>query len=127
MTQNSIKVQTPILEADKNCIFCKIIAKQIPADVIYEDDGFIAFHDIRPAMPVHVLLIPKLHIAMLSDVCTHVEHANFYQNLLGRMFYLAAELAQKLGLIGYQLKLHNGAAGGQEVFHLHLHIMGRVA
>jgi histidine triad (HIT) family protein len=112
-----------------NCIFCKIVAKQIPASVVYEDDALLAFKDINPAAPVHLLVIPKLHVATLSD-CTD-EHAA----LLGRMLALAPKLAREHGIAveqaadgtrtgGYKSLINAGPDGGQEVYHLHLHVYG---
>jgi len=117
-----------------NCIFCKIAAKQIPASVVYEDDEILAFKDIHPAAPVHLLVIPKLHLASLSD-CTE-EHAP----LLGRMLALAPKLAAEHGIAvkgggdgqhgdgqrsgGYKALFNVGPDGGQEVYHLHLHVYG---
>jgi len=112
-----------------NCIFCKIAAKQIPASVVYEDDEVLAFKDINPAAPVHLLVIPKQHVASLSD-CTDA-HAP----LLGRMLALAPKLAAEHGIAvqqdadgqrsgGYKTLFNVGADGGQEVYHLHLHVYG---
>jgi histidine triad (HIT) family protein len=113
-----------------NCIFCKIVAKQIPSSKIYEDDELMAFHDIRPSAPVHFLIIPKLHLASLADA--KPEHAS----LLGRMLELAPKLAaeQGCGLVraedgtlsgGYKSLINTGPDGGQEVYHLHLHVLGQ--
>lgn len=107
---------------DENCIFCKIIKGSIPANIIYENVDFIAFHDINPAMRVHFLIIPKQHIAKLSDVATLDEQT---QNKISRMFLLAPIIAKQVGLEDFKLALHNGKNAGQEVFHLHLHVMGK--
>jgi histidine triad (HIT) family protein len=112
-----------------NCIFCKIAAKQIPASVVYEDDELLAFKDINPAAPVHLLVIPKQHVATLSD-CTDAHAA-----LLGRMLVLAPKLAREHGIAvqqgpdgersgGYKTLFNAGPDGGQEVYHLHLHVYG---
>lgn len=102
------------------CIFCKIVQKDIPADVVYEDDDMLAFKDIRPAAPVHLLLIPKQHIESLAHLETR--HAP----LLGKMMLKVPELARNQGLgNGFKTQINTGAGGGQEVFHLHIHIMGR--
>lgn len=112
-----------------NCIFCKIIAKQIPAAIVYEDDDVLAFKDINPAAPVHLLVIPKVHVATLSD-CTD-EHAA----LLGKMLALAPKLAEQNGIAvktdadgkpsgGFKTLINAGPDGGQEVYHLHLHMYG---
>ena len=107
-----------------NCIFCKIVAKQIPSKVLYEDDDLIAFHDINPAAPVHFLIVPKLHIETLSD-CEQ-QHAA----LLGKMTLLAPQLAKEQGCGysdgkgGFKTVFNTGPDGGQEVYHLHLHVIG---
>lgn len=103
-----------------DCIFCKIIDKQIPAAIVYEDDEMLCFKDIRPAAPVHLLLIPKQHIESLA----HAE--NGHEALLGRMLLKTAEIAAANGLTdGFKTQINTGKGGGQEVFHLHIHIMGR--
>jgi histidine triad (HIT) family protein len=111
------------MSADPHCIFCKIVAGQIPSNKAYEDDELLAFHDIHPWAPVHVLVIPKLHIATLSDVGP--EHSA----LLGRMLGLAPRLMAQLGVDigkagGYRTLINTGPDGGQEVYHLHMHVMG---
>ena len=104
---------------DPNCIFCKIVAGKIPSRKVYEDDELFAFHDIAPWAPVHVLVIPKVHIATLYD--TGAEHAP----MLGRMTALAPRLMRELGVVnGFRVVVNTGADGGQEVQHLHLHAMG---
>ncbi len=103
-----------------DCLFCRIAQGDIPADKIYEDDDVVAFHDIRPAAPVHFLLIPKRHIASLADTAPADEP------LLGKMLALAPRLAASQGMsTGFKTAINTGRGGGQEVFHLHLHIMGR--
>ena len=107
------------MNADPNCIFCRIVAGQIPSKRVHEDEHLIAFHDIHPWAPVHVLVIPRLHIATLSD--TTDEHAE----LLGRMLALAPRLMKQLGVVnGYRTLVNTGPDGGQEVYHLHMHVMG---
>jgi histidine triad (HIT) family protein len=112
-----------------NCIFCKIAARQIPSKFIFEDDELMAFHDINPAAPMHLLIVPKLHIAMLSD-CDE-SHAR----LLGKMLLLAPKLAQEQGCNyklddsgnaagGFKTLVNTGPDGGQEVYHLHMHVIG---
>ncbi|WP_426192282.1 histidine triad nucleotide-binding protein [Massilia sp. DWR3-1-1] len=111
-----------------NCLFCKIAAKKIPAAIVYEDDELLAFKDINPAAPVHLLLIPKLHVASLSD-CTDAHAA-----MLGRLLALAPKLARAHGCAvvqgedgpqgGYKTLINSGPDGGQEVYHLHLHVIG---
>ncbi len=112
-----------------NCIFCKIAAKQIPSKTVYEDDDVIAFHDINPAAPVHFLIVPKQHIPTLTD-CNESHSA-----LLSKMMLLAPKLAQEQGCGysasddgsgsgGFKALFNTGPNGGQEVYHLHLHVIG---
>ncbi len=103
-----------------NCIFCKIIAGEIPAARIYEDDDVIAFNDIYPKAPVHFMIVPKKHIESLLAA----EPAD--QVLLGKILLLAPKIAREQGLgAGFKTTIHTGKAGGQEVFHLHVHVMGQ--
>ena len=101
-----------------DCIFCKIASGVIPSNKLYEDDAVIAFHDIHPIAPVHFLLVPKQHVAGLSDCMA--EH----QAMLGRLLLLAPELAKAQGLDGFRTMINTGKSGGQEVFHLHVHVFG---
>ena len=102
-----------------NCLFCKIIAGQIPAKKLYEDDDVLAFHDIRPVAKVHFLIIPKKHMASLAEASAAD------QALLGKMLLLAAQLAKEQGLDdGFKTSINTGIGGGQEVFHLHIHVYG---
>ncbi|WP_124552765.1 histidine triad nucleotide-binding protein [Methylophilus methylotrophus] len=101
-----------------DCIFCKIVAGNIPSKTLYEDDDVIVFHDIRPLAKVHFLIVSRAHIETLKD-CT-AEH----QALLGKMMLLAAKLAAEQGLTGYKTVMNVGREGGQEVFHIHLHVFG---
>jgi len=104
---------------DPNCIFCKIVAGQIPAKKAYEDEQVLVFHDIAPWAPVHILLIPKLHIPTLADITA--EHAG----LMGHMTTLAPRLMKELGVTnGFRTVINCGPDGGQEVYHLHMHVMG---
>jgi histidine triad (HIT) family protein len=101
-------------------IFGKIIRKEIPAQIVYEDDEVLAFKDIQPQAPVHILVIPKQPIAQLSQA-TEAD-----QTLLGKLVMTARRVATEAGLDekGYRLVINNGEDGGQTVFHLHLHILG---
>ena len=101
-----------------DCIFCKIVAGSIPSKKIYEDDDVIAFHDIHPIAPVHFLLVPKLHVESLAQ-CAEAQ-----QSLLGKMLLLAPKLAVEQGLKGFRTMINTGKEGGQEVFHLHIHVFG---
>ena len=108
-----------IKDRDPDCLFCKITARKIPSRMVYEDDEFYAFHDIHPWAPVHVLIIPKVHIATLADVGP--EH----DALLGRMLGLAPRLMRELGVTnGFRTLINTGRDGMQEVYHLHMHVMG---
>jgi histidine triad (HIT) family protein len=100
-------------------IFDRIIAREIPADIVHEDDLCLAFRDINPQAPVHVLLIPKKPIVNLADATPED------QALLGHLMLVAPAIAHKLGVGGaFRLNVNNGEAVGQSVFHLHLHILG---
>jgi histidine triad (HIT) family protein len=102
-----------------DCIFCKIARGEIPCKKVYEDEEFLVFHDIHPAAPVHLLVIPKQHIESLAQVGD--EHAP----MLGRMLRLAPKLAAENGAAGgFKTLFNTGKDGGQEVWHLHMHIMG---
>jgi len=99
-------------------LFEKIIAREIPADVVFEDDQCIVINDINPVAPVHVLIIPKTPIPKLADA----EHQD--QALLGHLMLTAGEVARQLGVEeGFRLIVNNGEGGGQTVFHLHLHLL----
>lgn len=103
-----------------NCIFCKIIAHELPAKIIYEDDQVIAFHDIHPQAPIHFLTIPKRHISHINEMSEKDEQ------LIGRLIFIAKQQAEIMGLDnrGYRLVLNNGREGGQAVYHVHLHLLG---
>lgn len=107
------------MSSDPNCIFCRIVAGQIPARKVHEDDDLIAFHDIHPWAPVHVLIVPRLHIASMAEV------TDAHQALMGRMMTLAPKLMRELGVTnGFRQVINTGDDGGQEVRHLHMHVMG---
>lgn len=100
-------------------LFSKIIKREIPADIVYEDDLCLAFRDINPQAPVHVLIIPKQPIAMLSDAGDHD------RQLLGHLLLAANRIAEDEGIgEAYRLNINNGAGAGQSVFHLHVHLLG---
>lgn len=103
-----------------NCIFCRIIAGEIPASLVYEDDTVIAFRDIRPQAPVHVLVVPREHVASLSDL------SDTHADLAGKTLVAVEKVARTVGGLGdgYRVIVNNGKAGGQTVPHLHLHILG---
>ena len=103
----------------ESCLFCKIARGEIPSNKVYEDNELFAFHDIRPAAPVHLLLIPKAHLPSLMEADAS------HEAMLGKMLVLAGKLAQKQGLDnGFRTVINSGKGGGQEVFHLHMHIIG---
>ncbi len=102
-----------------NCIFCKIVAGEIPSRKVYEDDDVLAFHDIHPHAPVHFMIVPKRHIASLADA--DMSH----QALLGKMLVLAPRLAREQGSPdGFRTIVNTGRVGCQEVYHLHMHVIG---
>ncbi len=111
------------MNASPDCIFCKIVAGQIPSRKVHEDDELYVFHDINPWAPVHFLMIPKLHIPSMAQVAP--EH----ERLLGRMMTLAPKLALEQGCRpypegGFRIIANTGDDGAQEVHHLHLHVIG---
>ena len=107
------------MHRDPHCIFCKIVAGEIPAKKAYEDEDILAFHDIAPWAPVHVLVIPKEHIASFYDV------AESDTATVGRIFALAPRLMRELGVTnGFRTLVNTGDDGRQEVPHLHVHVMG---
>lgn len=102
-----------------DCIFCKIVRGEIPCRKVYEDELVLAFHDINPVAPVHFMLIPKVHLVSLADA------GQEHEALLGKMLLLASGLAKELGLEnGFRTVINTGKGGGQEVFHLHIHVIG---
>jgi len=103
-----------------DCLFCKIVAKQIPASIVYENDRLIAFKDINPQAPTHVLIVPRRHIPTLNDL------TNGDDDLVGEMVRVAAEIAGTHGhaALGYRTVLNCNADAGQTVFHIHLHVLG---
>ena len=102
----------------ENCLFCKIIRGEIPCDKLYEDEEVLAFRDIAPQAPMHVLIIPKKHMVGPEAV----EEGD--QRLIGKLMRVANEIANKEGQPNYRLVCNNGAGAGQTVFHLHMHIIG---
>jgi len=103
-----------------DCLFCKIVAGQIPADVVYQDGEFLAFRDIHPQASTHVLIVPKSHIGALTDLTKKDE------GIVGRLILAAKAVAEKEGIAekGYRLSINCGPEGGQLVPHLHLHLLG---
>ncbi len=103
-----------------NCIFCKIVAREIPAKIVYEDEDLLCFQDINPQAPVHVLLIPKKHIPSMAEIQENDIH------LIGKLFFTASKIAKKLGIEedGFRLVVNTNRDAQQTVFHLHIHILG---
>ena len=102
----------------ESCIFCKIVQGSIPATRIFEDDDLIVFNDIQPIAKVHFLIVPKQHIESLASC--EVQH----QALLGKLLLLAPKIAKQQGLTGFRTMVNTGKEGGQEVFHMHIHVFG---
>lgn len=107
------------MSLDSNCLFCKIIEKKISAKIVYDDKLTIAFEDVNPQAPVHILVVPKRHI---SDIHSMTEAD---KDIVGHLFLTARMIAEEKGLNskGYRLVINNGAGVGQTVFHIHLHIL----
>ncbi len=103
-----------------DCLFCKIVEGEIPADIVYENDTVVAFRDINPQAPTHILIIPREHISTINDLAP--EH----ETVVGRMFSAAKEIAAAEGLTdkGYRVVMNCGEGAGQSVFHIHLHLLG---
>jgi len=106
--------------SEQDCLFCSIVAGDIPADVIYESDAAIAFRDINPQAPTHVLIIPRKHIATINDL----EAGD--KEIVGSMYMAAREIAQQEGIdvAGYRAVMNCNEGAGQTVFHIHLHLLG---
>ena len=103
-----------------DCLFCKIAAKQIPSTIVYEDENLLAFRDISPAAPSHVLIIPKKHVAAIMDVSG--DDAIWWKELPAVIQKIAKK--EKVDATGFRLALNNGADAGQAVAHLHFHLLG---
>jgi histidine triad (HIT) family protein len=103
-----------------NCLFCKIVAKEIPASIVYEDDRVLAFNDINPQAPTHVLVVPKRHIATLNDLTAGDDQ------IVGELTRRAATIAKDRGhdAAGYRTVFNTNRDAGQTVFHIHLHLLG---
>ncbi len=101
---------------DSHCIFCRIARGETNNEFLYEDDQVVAFKDINPQAPVHVLIIPREHFTSIKETED--------ESLIGRLFTSGKKVAEKLGLNGYRLVINTGWEAGQSVFHLHLHLLG---
>jgi histidine triad (HIT) family protein len=106
--------------SEADCIFCKIVRGELDSEVVHDEDEVLAFHDINGRAPVHVLVIPKQHVASLEEV------RQLPEAVARRLFEVSSEVAEKLGVQegGYAVRINNGSDAGQEVFHLHLHVLG---
>lgn len=104
----------------EDCIFCKIINKEIPSNIVYEDEEIIAFYDVNPAAPIHVLVIPKKHITSLA----HMDSDE--NNIISKIYVVINKIAEKEGIKekGYRVIVNSGKDSGQEVGHLHFHLLG---
>ena len=101
-----------------NCLFCAIIEGNIPASKVFENERVLAFNDINPQAPTHVLIIPKVHVENASELASH------NSSLLSELFSVASQIAETNGLNGYRTVFNTGVDGGQTVFHAHLHLLG---
>ena len=106
--------------SEENCLFCKILAGEIPADIVYESESAIAFRDINPQAPTHVVIIPRKHVATINDITEED------QVLVGTLYSAARAIAAAEGIAegGYRTVMNCNEAAGQTVFHLHLHLLG---
>jgi histidine triad (HIT) family protein len=107
-----------VSEAD--CLFCKIVRGELDAEVVHDEEEVLVFHDINSRAPVHVLVIPKQHVASLEEV------TRLPETVVRRLFEVSSMVAQDLGVgeSGYAVRINNGPDAGQEIFHLHLHVLG---
>lgn len=105
---------------DNDCLFCKIANKEIPAKLVYEDELAVAFEDIKPVAPIHILIIPRKHISTIDDISPEDTE------MIGHLFQVARKIAKTKGLSegGYRLTINCKADAGQLVFHIHLHLLG---
>lgn len=103
-----------------DCLFCRIVAGEIPAEIVHQTDDVVAFRDINPQAPTHILVIPRIHVATVNDLTP--DHAD----LVGNLFLVAGKIASEAGFAGegYRLVMNCNEAAGQTVFHIHLHLLG---
>ncbi len=106
--------------SEQDCLFCKILSGDIPADIVYESDTAIAFRDVRPQAPTHVLVIPRKHVATINDL------GDEDREIVGSLYLAAKEIARAEGLSdeGYRAVMNCNEGAGQSVFHIHLHVLG---
>lgn len=107
------------MSVDPNCIFCRIVGKKIPAKIVHDDEHAVAFEDLNPQAPVHILIVPKVHIADIHGITSE------QREIIGHLFFVAKMLASQKGLekSGYRMVINNGRDAGQTVFHVHLHLL----
>jgi histidine triad (HIT) family protein len=107
------------MNMEQNCIFCKIINKKMTAKIVYEDDYAVAFEDVNPQAPVHMLIVPKKHVADIHSITVAD------REIVGHLFFVARSIAFQKGLEqgGYRMVINNGRDAGQTVFHIHLHLL----
>lgn len=113
--------QIPMPNTMEDCIFCKIVRKEIPADIVLDEENFLVFHDIEPKAPLHLLIIPKKHIPSVD----HVELED--KELMGELILTSQKVARLYNLKGYRLQINVGREGGQMVDHIHLHLLAEIA
>ena len=101
------------------CIFCRIVQKTVPSDIVYEDEDFLVFPDIRPKAPIHLLIMPKKHIVSLMDVSQEDN------KLVKELLLIAKKVAEEKNIKGYKLQMNVGKDGGQEIDHIHLHLLAQ--
>jgi histidine triad (HIT) family protein len=120
MMNTRVKINLLLEDASMDCLFCKLTEGSIPSKKVFENDRVLAFHDIAPAAPVHILIIPKKHIATMNDV-TEEDDA-----LIAELFTVARQIAKEQGIAesGYRLVNNCNSEGGQVVYHLHIHLLG---
>lgn len=116
-SREALASRPPVKVKNMNCLFCKIAKKEVPSEIIYEDERFVVFKDINPQAPVHLLIIPRKHIPSVN----HVEIED--KNLMGELILTAQKIAKEKKLKGYKLQINVGRDGGQLVDHLHLHLL----
>ena len=102
---------------DNDCIFCKIINGEFGTEFVYENEHLVVFKDIHPKAPVHLLVVPKLHVASLNELDD--------RELLAELMIGVKEVTKKIGLKSYRTQINTGKEAGQEVFHLHIHVLGK--
>ncbi len=100
------------------CVFCKIVNRELPAKIVYEDEKIMAFHDINPQAPIHILIIPKEHIETVNDL------EEKHKEIIGHIFLVAKKITEELGVAekGYRILINCNRDGGQEIYHIHFHL-----